>query len=98
MTYRASFQNGRLAKVEKDASGSGRPDLWIYYDTSRDGEIVIKEERDLNGDGIADLWTYYENGRVARRDVSAVGLEMLSKQEQLPIPSAGIGQLATPGS
>lgn len=98
MTYRASFHNGRLAKVEKDTSGSGRSDLWIYYDTSRDGEIVIKEERDLNGDGVADLWTYYENGRVARRDVSAVGLEILSKQERLPVPSAGIGQLATPGS
>lgn len=98
MTYRASFQNGRLAKVEKDTSGSGRSDLWIYYDSSRDGEVVIKEERDLNGDGIADLWTYYENGRVVRRDASAVGLEILSKQERLPIPSAGIGQLATPGS
>jgi hypothetical protein len=98
MTYRASFQNGRLAKVEKETTSSGRPDLWIYYDSSRDGEIVTKEERDLNGDGIADLWTYYENGRVARRDVSAVGLEILSKQEQLPAPSAGIAQLATPGS
>jgi gas vesicle protein len=98
MTYRASFQNGRLAKVEKETTGSGRPDLWIYHDSSRDGEIVTKEERDLNGDGIADLWTYYENGRVARRDVSAVGLEILSKQEQLPAPSAGIAQLATPGS
>ena len=40
MTYRASYQNGRLAKVEKDSSGPGRPDLWIYYDTSRDGEII----------------------------------------------------------
>ena len=25
MTYRAIYQNGRLAKVEKDTSGSGRP-------------------------------------------------------------------------
>ena len=56
MTYRAIYQNGRLAKVEKDTSASGRADLWIYYDTSADGEIVLKEERDLNGDGIADLW------------------------------------------
>ena len=82
----------------RDTNGDGIPDLWIYYDTSRDGEIVIKEERDLNGDGVVDLWTYYENGRVVRRDVSAVGLEILSKQEQLPVPTAGIRQLATPGS
>ena len=98
MTYRASFQNGRLAKVEKDTTGSGRADLWIYYDSSRDGEVVIKEERDLNGDGAADLWSYFENGRLVRRDVSAIGLEILSKQEQLPAPTAGLKPLSTPGS
>jgi hypothetical protein len=97
MTYRASYQNGRLAKVEKDTTGSGRPDLWIYYDSSRDGEVVVKEERDLNGDGAADLWSYFENGRLARRDVSAIGLDILSKQEQLPAPSAGLKQISTPG-
>ncbi len=98
MTYRANYQNGRIAKVEKDTNGNGRPDLWIFYDTSRDGEVVIKEERDLNGDGVADLWSYFDNGRLVRRDVSAIGLEILSKQEQLPAPSAGLKQIATPGS
>lgn len=98
MTYRATYQNGRVAKVEKDSNGNGRPDLWIYYDTSRDGEVVVKEERDLNGDGVADLWSYYENGRLVRRDVSAVGLEIFSKQEQLPAPTAGLKQISTPGS
>ena len=97
-TYRATYQNGRLAKVEKDSIGSGRSDLWVYYDTSRDGDVVTKEERDLNGDGIADLWTYYESGRLVRRDVSAVGLEILSKQEQLPAPSAQFEQISSPGS
>jgi hypothetical protein len=97
MTYRASYQNGRIAKVEKDTTGSGRPDLWIYYDSSRDGEVVVKEERDLNGDGVADLWSYFDNGRLVRRDVSAIGLEILSKQEQLPAPSAGLKQISTPG-
>jgi len=43
---------------------------------------------DLNGDGVADLWTYYENGRLVRRDVSAVGLEILSQKDQLPSPPA----------
>lgn len=98
MTYRATYQNGRLAKVEKTTSGSGRPELLVYYDTSRDGEVMIKEERDLNGDGIPDLWTYYESGRLVRRDVSAVGLEILSKHEQLPVPSAQLQQISSPGS
>lgn len=98
MTYRATFQNGRLAKVEKDSSGSGRADLWIFYDTSSDGEVVTKEERDLNGDGIPDLWAYYENRRLVRRDVSADGLEILSRQERLPAPSTRLQQVAAPAS
>jgi hypothetical protein len=98
MTYRALYQNGRLAKVERDSSGVGRPDLWIYYDPSKDGEIVMKEERDLNGDGVPDLWSYFENGRLARRDVSAVGLEILSKKDQLPAASAEFTHISIPGS
>lgn len=98
VTYRAIFHNGRLAKVEKDTNGNGRPDLWIYYDTSKEGEIIVKEERDLNGDGIADLWSYYDNGRLVRRDVSAVGLELLSKQDQIPVPATDPSRLAIPDS
>jgi hypothetical protein len=98
MTYRASYQNGRIEKVEKDSSGQGRPDLWVYYDTSRDGEIVVKEERDLNGDGVADLWSFYDNGRLVRRDVNAPGLEILSKQDQVPQPIAEIRTPVIPGS
>jgi len=98
MTYRASYQNGRIEKVEKDSSGQGRPDLWVYYDTSRDGEIVVKEERDLNGDGVADLWSFYDNGRLVRRDVNAPGLEILSKQDQVPQPIAEIRTPVMPGS
>jgi hypothetical protein len=59
---------------------------------------VVKEERDLNGDGVADMWTYFENGRVARRDVSAAGLEVLSKQEQLPIAGAEFKEAALSGN
>lgn len=98
MTYRASYQNGRLDKVEKDSTGQGRADLWVYYDAARDGEIVIKEERDLNGDGVADIWSYFDNGRLVRRDVNAPGLEILSKQDQLPLPSAEIRPPTIPGS
>ena len=82
VTYRAIYQNGRMARVEKDTQGRGRIDLWVYYDTSREEEIIIKEEKDLNGNGAPDLWTYYENGRVVRRDVSAVGLNYLTAQEK----------------
>ena len=97
MTYRAIYQDGRLAKVERDSSGGGRTDVWIYYDPLKDGEVVLKEERDLNGDGIPDLWSYFENGRLARRDVNAAGLEILSKKEQLPAPAAELSQVSIPG-
>ncbi len=90
VTHRAIYETGRLAKVEKDLNGQGRPDLWVYYDTAKEGEVVVKEERDLNGDGIADLWSYYDSGRLVRRDVSAVGLELLTKQDQLPVPIADL--------
>ena len=86
-SLRVLYQNGRRFKVEEDSSGSGKIDHWIYYDTSVDGEVVLKEERDLNGDGIADLWAYYQNGRLVRQDVSAVGLELLSKQDRVPSPA-----------
>jgi len=84
VTFRATYQNGRRAKVEKETNGGGKINFWIYYDTTKDGEIVLKEEWDLNGDGAVDLWSYYENGRLVRRDLSAVGLEIVSKQDHLP--------------
>ncbi len=82
MTYRAFYQNGRIVRVEKDTHRKGRMDLWIDYDPSQPGEVIAKEERDLNGDGVVDLWTHYEEGRVVRRDVSAVGLKYLAEQEK----------------
>ena len=88
ITYRAVYEGGRLARVEKDIKGQGRPDLWVYYDTGKESETVVKEERDLNGDGAVDLWSYFDNGRLVRRDVSAVGLELLSKSEQIPVSTA----------
>jgi antitoxin component YwqK of YwqJK toxin-antitoxin module len=84
VSFRAIYQNGRRVKLEEDTSDRGKIDHWIYFDTTKDGEIVLKEEKDLNGDGVVDLWSYYENGRLARQDVSAVGAELLSKQDRLP--------------
>jgi hypothetical protein len=86
VSFRAIYQNGRRAKIEEDTSRRGKIDHWIYFDSSKDGEIVLKEERDLNGDGVVDLWAYYEDGRLVRRDVNAVGVEFLSKQDRLPFP------------
>ena len=98
MTYRASYQNGRLTKVEKDTTGQGRADLWIYYDATKDGEVVVKEERDLNGDGMPDLWSFFDNGRLVRRDVSAIGLDILSKQDHIPLPPSESLAASLPGS
>jgi antitoxin component YwqK of YwqJK toxin-antitoxin module len=81
VSFRTVYQNGRRAILEEDTNGRGRTDHWIYYDTTKGGETVLREERDLNGDGTVDLWSYYENGRLVRRDLSAVGLELMSKQD-----------------
>ena len=96
MTFRAIYQNGRRARVEEDTNGTGKTDHWIYYDTTNDVETVLKEERDLNGDGAVDLWSYYENGRLVRRDVSVVGLELLTKQDQLPASPADPTETSRP--
>jgi hypothetical protein len=98
ISYRAIYQNGRLAQIEKDTQGEGKIDFWIHYDTNHAEEIVIKDEKDMNGDGIADLWTYYENGRVVRRDVSAVGLELLAKQEQISLPITDVKEIQVLGN
>ena len=87
VSFRTLYQNGRRAKIEEDTSGRGKIDRWIYFDSNRDGEIVLKEERDLNGDGVVDLWSYYEDGRLVRRDVNAVGVELLSEQDRFPFPA-----------
>jgi hypothetical protein len=98
ISYRAIYRNGRLAQIEKDTRGEGKIDLWIHYDTNRTEEIIIKDEKDLNGDGVIDLWTYYDNGRLVRRDVSAVGLEFLAKQEQLSLPLAEAKDIQIPAN
>jgi hypothetical protein len=97
-TLRVLYQSGRRAKLEEDSSGSGKIDHWIYYDTSADGEVMLKEERDLNGDGIVDLWAHYQNGRLVRQDVSAVGMEVLSKQDRLPVSSPETEKVAVPAA
>jgi hypothetical protein len=84
MTYRADYRDGRLTRVERETRGNGRPDLWVTYDTAMEGEVILKEERDLNGDGFPDLSSHYDRGRLVRRDLNAVGLEILTTYEDLP--------------
>jgi hypothetical protein len=98
MTYRADYRDGRLAKVERNTRGNGRPDVWIVYDTGEEGEVILKEERDLNGDGLPDLWSHYDHGRLVRRDVNAVGLELLLKEQDLPVPGSNFRQVSLSGS
>lgn len=90
--------SGRRAKIEEDTNGAGKTDRWIYYDTSTDAEIILKEERDLNGDGTVDLWSHYENGRIVRRDLSAAGLELLTKDEQIAASPAGAKHASEPNA
>ncbi len=98
MTYRADYQDGRIAKVERETRGNGRPDLWLTYDTSIEGEVVVKEERDLNGDGFPDLWSHYDRGRLVRRDLNFIGLELFSKQDDVSLRGSDDRQSALPGS
>jgi hypothetical protein len=98
MTYRADYQNGRLSRVERETLGNGRPDLWITYDTSIEGEAIAKEERDLNGDGFPDLSSHYQQGHLVRRDLNLIGLEIFSKQEEAPVGAANDPQINLPGS
>jgi hypothetical protein len=98
MTYRADYQDGRLSKVERETHGNGRPDLWITYDTSIEGETIAKEERDLNGDGFPDLSSHYQQGHLMRRDLNLIGLEFFSKQEEAPVGAADNPQINPPGS
>lgn len=97
-SFRALYRDGRLARVEKDVSGDGKMDLWITYDADQSEPVVVKEDRDLDGDGAVDLWSYYEGGRLVRRDVSALGLEILSKQGEIPSAFADPQKIAQPDS
>ena len=63
-------------------------DSWTYYDPKNASEAVLREERDFDGDGIVDLWSHYKDGRLYRRDVSAVGMAYLSGKEKAAAESS----------
>ena len=47
--------SGKLAKLEYDANGNGKPDTWAYMDGTR----LIRLEADENEDAAIDRWEYY---------------------------------------
>jgi len=60
-----TFSGGRIAKVELDKLGSGKPTEWRYYV----GGDLSRVQRDTNKDGKADVWEVYAKGRLQRMGV-----------------------------
>jgi hypothetical protein len=62
----APFKNVEV----RDINGDGIPDLWIYYDPQKPGEITRQEEAS-KGDGRVDTWSYFSRGLLVRREVDS---------------------------
>lgn len=62
------FRNVEVRDMNKD----GIPDLWIYYNPAKPGE-VIRQEEDTNGDGRIDTWSTFKDGKLVRREVDTNG-------------------------
>jgi hypothetical protein len=56
----------------RDINGDSVPDLWIYYNPLKPGEIVRQEEA-TRSDGTVDTWSYFKNGKLVRREVDTKG-------------------------
>jgi hypothetical protein len=56
----------------RDTNGDGVPDLWIYYNPLKPGEIIRQEEA-TKGDGRVDTWSYFKDGKLVRREVDTTG-------------------------
>ncbi len=57
----------------RDINGDGVPDLWIYYNPQKPGEIVRQEES-TKGNGRVDTWSYFNDGKLVRREADTKGL------------------------
>ncbi len=65
---RSPFKNVEI----RDTNGDGIPDLWIYYNPQKPGEIV-REEEATKGNGNVDTWSYFKDGKLVRREVDSKG-------------------------
>src|SRR5690606_1587829 len=64
-----TFSGGRIAKVEVDKLGTGKPSEWRFYV----GGVLSRVQRDTNKDGKADVWEVYGKGRLQRMGVDLDG-------------------------
>lgn len=64
-----TFSGGRIAKVELDKRGAGKPSEWRFYVAGS----LSRVQRDTNKDGKADVWEVYANGRLQRMGVDLDG-------------------------
>ena len=64
----APFKNVEV----RDINGDGIPDLWIYYNPLKPGEILRQEEA-THWDGRVDTWSYFREGKLIRREVDTKG-------------------------
>lgn len=64
-----SFSGGRIAKVELDKQGLGKPSEWRFYV----GGKLSRVQRDTNRDGKPDVWEVYAKGRLQRMGVDLNG-------------------------
>ena len=68
-TGAASTPPSPFKNVEvRDVNGDGVPDLWIYYNPQKPGEIIRQEEA-TQADGRVDTWSYFKDGKMVRREV-----------------------------
>ena len=64
-----TFSGGRIAKVEVDKLGIGKPTEWRFYV----GGALSRVQRDTNKDGKADVWEVYARGKLQRMGVDLDG-------------------------
>lgn len=62
------FRNVEVRDINKD----GIPDLWIYYNPTKPGEI-IRQEEDTNGDARVDTWSTFKDSKLVRRETDTNG-------------------------
>ena len=60
----APFRNVEV----RDTNGDGVPDLGIYYNPQKPGEIVRQEEA-TKSNGNVDTWSYFKDGKLVRREI-----------------------------
>jgi hypothetical protein len=60
-----TFSRGRVAKVELDTTGNGKPNEIRFYVNGKLSRVQLDE----NDDGRPDVWEIYDDGKLQRRGV-----------------------------